>query len=58
MVSGDDGHRLTLVPHDVLGEHGLIRQVEAISVNARNVGVSEHREDAGRTQRRPDVDRS
>ena len=56
MLCGDERHRLTEVASAILGEDGLIRELEAIPLRSRHVLVGEHGMDSRHRQRRRDVD--
>ena len=57
MIGGHDGDRLTLVTHDVVGQHGLIRQGQTVGVAPGNILGGEHRRHTRDRQRLRDVDR-
>ncbi len=56
MLGGHDGHRLAVVADAIDREHGLVGELEAVGLAARNVLVREHRVDAGHRDGLRDVD--
>ena len=57
VLGGDERDGLAVVAHPVDGEHGLVRELEAVGLRARHVVVREHRVDARHRRRGRDVDR-
>ncbi len=57
VVGGHDGHRLALVAHPVDGHHRLVRELQAVGLPARHVGVGQDRVHPAERQRRPHVQR-
>ena len=56
-LRGDDRDGLAVVAHAVDREHGLVGELEAVRLGARDVVVREHGVHAGQLERRGDVDR-
>ena len=57
MVGSHYGHRFTLVPHLVAGQHRLVAVLEAEGGHSGHVGVRQHGVDPGGGYRPSDVDR-
>ena len=56
VVGGHHGHCLTLVAHLVVGEYGLVLELQAVALLAGHVLVCEHRRHTGDLQGLGDVD--
>ena len=57
MLGSNECDGLAEVAHALVGEHGLIGELEAVAFLARHVLVRQHRVDAGHADRLRDVDR-
>jgi hypothetical protein len=57
MLRCDERNRLPEVAHALIGEHGLVLELEAVALLAGDVLVRQHRAHAGHADRLGDVDR-
>ena len=58
VVGGHERHRLALVEHDILREHGLVGELQPVAQLARHVVGGQHGVDARDSERPADVERA